>query len=84
MRQKRKSLPESIILENSKSIQNYINNKINLVSPCKIGYFTPFENEPIISFDPKHQIYLPKIEDKVLEFYEESSLRKIPILCLQS
>jgi len=72
MRQKRKSLPESIILENSKSIQNYINNKINLASPCKIGYFSPFENEPIISFDSKHQIYLPKIEDKVLEFYEES------------
>ena len=73
MRQKRKSLPKSIILENSKSIQNYINTKIDSVSPCKIGYFSPFENEPIISFGPKHQIYLPKIEDKALDFYEESS-----------
>ena len=73
MRQKRKSLPKSIILKNSKSIQNYINSKINLVSACKIGYFSPFENEPIITFDPKHHIYLPKIEDKALEFYENCS-----------
>ena len=55
-------------------VANYFLMQKQVYDTCRQArYFSPFENEPIISFGPKHQIYLPKIEDKALEFYEESS-----------